>query len=337
MPLFRSPPGTRLYSPCEEEYLPLPPIMKTPHVIGLVVGSVLITIAIQESRISSIRAEAKPKTGQKILARESSAAQTAQATEVSSAPVRTKSLTQEPAAAPRETPNESFAGTARKMWDNPAGKSMMSQGAKMAVAMMYQDFVDGLDLSKEEGDYFKSLLGKEIADQQELGMKMLGATAEERKTLAEELKKRGTETEAEIKKFLNSEEDFKSFTDYKNHLPERQQLDGIRTAMTTKGVPLDADTETKLVDAMYRARTESNAPDLSGPGAMDEMAKGNLVESFEKSWKIQQQALGKDAAKFLNEPQMNAFQEYQKQAKEMQLMGLKMAEQMMDGKKDSAK
>ena len=74
------------------------------------------------------------------------------------------------------------------MWDNPAGKSMMNQGVKMAVGMMYQDFIDGLDLTKEEGDYFKNLLGKEIGDQQELGMKMLGATAEEQKTLAEEFK-----------------------------------------------------------------------------------------------------------------------------------------------------
>ncbi len=313
----------------------MPSLMKTPNVIGLVAVAVLITVAIEESRISSIRSVAKAET--KTFVPKPPATPAAIAAEEPGAPVRTKNRPEEAAATPKETPEESFAGTARKMWDNPAGKSMMSQGAKMAVAMMYQDFVDGLNLSKEEGDYFKNLLGKEIADQQELGMKMLGASEEERKPLAEELKKRGTEREAEIKKFLNSEEDFKSFTDYKNHLPERQQLDGIRTAMTTKGVPLDAGTETKLVDAMYRARTESKAPDLSGPGAMDEMAKGNMVETFEKGWEIQQEALRKETGKILNEAQMTAFQEYQKQAKEMQLMGLKMAEQMMGGKKDGAK
>ena len=110
---------------------------------------------------------------------------------------------------------------------------------------MYQDFVDSLNLTKEEGDYFKNLLGKEIGDQQELGMKMLGATAEEQKNLAAELQKRASDSEAEIRKFLNSDEDIKAFTDYKNRLPERQQLDGIRTAMSSKGVPLDAETETK--------------------------------------------------------------------------------------------
>ena len=107
--------------------------------------------------------------------------------------------------------------------------------------------------------------------------------------------------------------------------------------MTTKGVPLDAETETKLVDAMYRARTESKAPDLSGPNAMDELAKGNIVETYEKSWEIQQQALNAETAKILNAAQMTAFQDYQKQAKEMKLMGLKMAEQMMSGKKKEGK
>ena len=62
---------------------------------------------------------------------------------------------------------------------------------------------------------------------------------------------------------------------------------------------------------------------------MEEFAKGNIVETFEKSWEIQQEALKGETAKILSVDQMAAFQDYQKQAKEMQLMGLKMAEQMM--------
>ncbi|MEO5916775.1 MAG: hypothetical protein ABIS50_21285 [Luteolibacter sp.] len=312
--------------------------MKTPYAIGLVAASVLITVAVEESRISSLRGNME--TMQSVAPAKAPATVSAAPAEEPGAPVKTKSRSELAPAAPvkeADTTEESFAKTARKMWDNPAGKSMMNQGVKMAIGMMYQDFVDGLNLSKEEGDYFKNLLGKEIADQQELGMKMMGATPEEQKTLAEELKKRGEDNEAEIKKFLNSDEDFKSFTDYKNHLPERQQLDGIRDVMSTKGAPLDADTEAKLVDAMYRARTESKAPDLSGPNAMDELAKGNIVETYEKSWEVQQEALRAETSKILNPTQMEAFQDYQKQAKEMQLMGLKMAEQMMSGKKKAAK
>ena len=316
--------------------------MKTSYAIGLVATSVLITAAIEESRISSLRSSLKvaekaisskqPDTGS-ITASNNVVAEQAP-------PVRTKSSPEpRPVPPPKagESDDESFEKTARKMWDNPAGKSMMNQGAKMAVAMMYQDFVDGLKLSKEEGDYLKNLLGKDVTDQQELGMKMMGATPEERKALADELSKRGKDNEAEIKKFLNNDEDFKAFNDYKNHLPEHQQLDGIRATMSSKGVSLDAETETRLADAMYHARTQSSAPDLSGPAGMDELAKGNIVETYEKSWDKQQAALQAETGKFLNDAQMAAFQEYQKQAKEMQLMGLKMAQKMMPGMKDGAK
>jgi hypothetical protein len=317
--------------------------MKTSHAAALAAAAVLVTVAIEEARIATLRAALKSGEKSSSAAAPKSQAIASKAGDApGTAPVRTKNRAEaKPPAAtepaePAESAEESLAKTARKMWDNPAGKSMMNQGVKMAVAMMYQDFIEGLDLTKEESDYFRILLGKEMADQQELGMKMLGASEEERKTLAAELTQRSADAEAEIRKFLNSEEDFKAYKDYKNRLPERQQLDGIRATLSAKGLALDADTETQLVDAMYRARTESKAPDLSGPAGLNELASGNIVETFEKSWASQQEALRSEVGKILSEPQMAAFQEYQQQAKEMQLMGLKMAEQMMPGKKDKA-
>jgi hypothetical protein len=301
--------------------------MKTSHAVGLAAASVLITVAIEESRISSLQKNVT--TARTELAHAKVASSAPASTTESEAPVKTKSRSELAPAKPAEAPEESFATNARKMLDNPAGKSMMNQQAKMMVAMTYQDLIDGMGLTKEEGDYFKNLLGKEITDQQELGLKMLGATPEERKTLAEELKKRATANEEEIKKFLNSDEDFKKYTEYKERLPERQQMAGVQASMSGSGVEMDADTEAKLLDAMYRARTEAKGPDLSGPGAMEELAKGNIVETFEKSWQAQQDALSEEAGKFLTPAQLTAFQEYQKQAKEMQLMGLKMAEKML--------
>ena len=304
-------------------------------------AAVLITVAIEETRIASLRAELQKQPVPRANASPAIAAKTESTNDTPAPPVRTKNRSEaKPADTPKPAPepeDESFAKTARKMWENPAGKSMMNQGVKMAVAMMYDDFITGLDLNKEETDYFKTLLGKEMADQQELGMKMLGATPEEQKALGEELIQRGKDAEAEIRKFLNSDEDFEKYTEYKNRLPERQQLDGIRSTMSAKGVPLDPETETRLLDAMYQARTNSKAPDLSGPAGFEEMAKGNMVETFEKSWATQQETLKAEAGKILNEAQMAAFQEHQQQLKEMQLMGLKMAEKMMPGTKEKSK
>jgi hypothetical protein len=308
--------------------------MKTPYAIGLAIVSVLIAVAIEESRIASLRSTLKMEA--------LSAAKPAPAVasngngEAKDPSVRTKSHSEVkpgPALKAGDSEDESFAKAARKMWDNPAGKAMMNSGTKMAVAMMYQDFIDKLKMTKEEGEYFKNLLGKGMADQQELGMKMLGASPDEQKALVDEITKRSGENDAEIKKFLNSDEDFKSFSDYKNRLPEHQELDGIRTVMADKGAPLAPETETRLADAMYRARTQSNAPDMSGPAAMDQLAKGNMEETFVKNWEKQQETLRVEVSGILNETQMAAFQDYQQQMKEMQLMGIKMAAKMMPTKK----
>jgi hypothetical protein len=315
--------------------------MKPPQVLVLVALAVAMTVAVEEYRISSLRERLAvagvPDQGSRATP------ELVAASDDGEGPLKTKS---NPEARPTasvitppviETPiiGKSFASNARKMWENPAAKSMMSQGAKVAVALMYQDFIDGMKLSKEEGDYFKNLLAREVSDQQELGMKMMGASPEERKVLAEALSKRSEDTQQDIKKFLNNEDDFNAFNAYKNRIPERQQLDGIRTAMMAKDVPYDAAVEAKLVDAMYRARTEADAPDLSGPDAMENLANGDLVGNFEKTWSAQQEFLEKETKEFLNPEQLAALKEYREQMKEMQLMQIKMAEQMISDKKDA--
>ncbi|MES2476820.1 MAG: hypothetical protein V4640_13635 [Verrucomicrobiota bacterium] len=316
--------------------------MKAPQVLVLVSLAVATTVAVEEYRISELREQLASRGGAEAII-SSSTVSAAGGGDVA-APSKTKSSSDERPAPPVITPpvieppilGKSFASNARKMWDNPAAKSMMSQGAKVAVAMMYQDFLDGMKLSKEEGDYFKDLLAREVSDQQELGMKMMEATPEERKALAEDLKKRGEQTQQDIKKFLNNEDDYKAYSAYKNRIPERQQLDGIRTAMAAKGAPLDQGVEAKLVDVMYRARTEADSPELTGPAAIENLASGDLVGNFEKTWDAQQEFLTLETKGLLTGEQAAAFQEYRQQMKEMQLMQIKMAEQMMSDKKDAA-
>ncbi|MBC8127262.1 MAG: hypothetical protein H8M99_09005 [Gloeobacteraceae cyanobacterium ES-bin-144] len=314
--------------------------MKTPYAIGLVVASVLITVVIEESRMSVLRTEIETGKLTKSVTVTEPPSPSRGTNEQEPPPSRTKNRSELKPTSPAvtaDTEEESLVKSARMMWDNPAGKSMMNQGVKMAVAMMYQDFIDSLKLSKEEGDYFKNLLAQGMSNQQEIGMKMLGASEEEQKVLVDEMTKKEAEHEEEIKKFLNNGDDYKSYKDYGNHMPERQQLDQIRSTMSSKGLPLDKETETKLVDAMYRARTESNTPDLSGPKGIEKLSDTNLVEDFEKGWATQQEILLKETSQFLNEAQQAAFQEQQKQSKEFHIMSLKMAETMMSGKKDKNK
>ncbi len=307
--------------------------MKISHAIGMMILAVIVTIAIEESRIAGLRAQLqKSETAERVAPGRTRPEQDAADRAADLAATRSTRVAERPAPGASPTPSEDagdFGKSVRKMWENPAGKSMLNQGVKMAVAMMYEDFIDSLDLTKEEADYFRDLLGAEIANQQEFGMKLMSATAEEREELMKEMERRRVENEEAIKTFLNNEEDHKRFEAYKDRLPERQQMDGLRAAMAGKDASMDGETESRLIEAMHRARKQPDVKDLSGISGMKALADGNMTEVFEKSWETQQAALRKEVSGILNEKQQEAFFEYQEQMKEFQIMSLKMAEKMM--------
>lgn len=311
--------------------------MKTPQVVGLVIAAVAATAAIQEVRISRLKKGLadSPAASMEQEARGSQAAAETSGQGPVEAPLVTKRdrppVAEPDPSEPAGDEDEPMVKTVRKMWENPAGKAMMNQGVRIAVAMMYEDFIETMDLTKEESDYFKDLLGNEMVMQQELGMKMMSASPEERMELAKDLEERRKENEEAVRKFLNNDEDFQAYTDYKDRAPERQQLEGVRAAMQSKGTTLDPDTEAKLVEAMYDARKNAGTGDFSGPDALEEMAKGNMTEVFEENWQRQDEALMKEVGGILDEDQLEAFREFRGQMKEMQMMGLKMAEKMMGG------
>jgi hypothetical protein len=317
-----------------------PAIVKPLPTFGLVAVAIAITVAIEESRIAGLRdrldkSSAVAATPAGSPAKEALASTASATTPATPLPTKSSDRPVKPAATPEgEEGDEELGKTVRKMWDNPAGKAMMNQGVKIAVAMMYEDFIESLELSKEEKDYFKNLLGQGMADQQEIGMKMMNATPDERTALTKELEERKKANEDAIKAFLNSEDDSKRFADYQNRLPERQQLEGIRATFGAKNATLDADTETRLVEAMYQARTNSKGADFTGPDAWSKMADGGLVKNFEQNWEAQEQTLMKEADAILDDSQLAAFKDYRQQMKEMQLMSMKMAEKMMSGEEE---
>jgi hypothetical protein len=313
--------------------------MKSLPTAGLVAAAVAITFAIQETRIASLRRSLADVTGP-AAARSHAPGKSGKAREASGTdagtarPARTKAADRPAPPAADEEVDESLGKTVRKMWENPASKAMMNQGVKMAVGMMYGDFVQSLGLTGEEQEYFKTLLGRGIADQQELGMKMMSASAEERLALGVEFEERKRDNEEAIKAFLNSDEDHARFTAYQERLPERQQLDGVRAAFAALETPLDTATEERLVEAMYQARTTANTPNSNGPDAFAQTAGGGPVQHFEQRWALENEALMKEAGTILDPAQLESFREYRSQMKEMQLMGMKMAEKMMEGEEE---
>lgn len=112
---------------------------------------------------------------------------------------------------------------------NPAAKAMFAQGHMSTAGLIYGPFLKSLNLSEEEEKYFLGLLAGDFADQQQLGMKMMGAAnAEERTALAEEMEANKEARKKEVADFLNDKEDQKFFDDYHERLTEHQQMPGIK-------------------------------------------------------------------------------------------------------------
>lgn len=314
--------------------------MKTSHAVALTISAVLITVAIEETRIASLRsnkATSEPPQITKILRGTEGTASVIppQASLLEGPPTRRHRAAPESS---KKENTEILGKTMREMRDNPAARSMMDQGAKAAALMMYGDFIDSLDLTKEEGDYFQKLLAKQTIDQQGIGMKLLDASPEESEKLIAEMTQLEEEGKQAIKEFLNNETDIKKFENYEERMPERMQMDGIRSAMTEKEMPLTEETEEQVVSAMYKARTESGAfDDINSPEDLEALTSGNAAAVLEQGWAKEQELLRKELTGVLNPTQIQAFFEYKAQMREFQTMGLKMAEQMKPSDKAEAK
>ncbi|MEJ6560185.1 MAG: hypothetical protein QNL71_03895 [Akkermansiaceae bacterium] len=291
--------------------------MKNSAIIIVLVAALLGVVIVEESRISSLKDELaanqnSPSEVPKVRAAPSSTPSTLGSRDTSVA-VRPKKGETENA----ETPLEGFGKAMRKMADNPAAKAMFTQAHISTAESIYASLLEEFDLKGEERDYFLGLLSGELADQQQMGMKMMGAkTPEERKQA--------------IADFLNNKEDQEAFETYHDRLPEHQQLPGIKAAIATSGTELSGEQETALVEVMHSMRTGSaEAQKWDGAGGMEMMAKPDVVEIFEADWAKGKEAYKENLQGVLDDGQMKAFFESQAQMKEMHVMGIKMMRNMM--------
>lgn len=296
--------------------------MKSRFAIGLVVVLVLIAVVVVVSRMSAPEPETQQAGGKGSVAADGP----------ESGPARTKSraeLNPDSPETPEAADEEPPATSGRKMWDQPADDAEIHQAVQTVVKLLYTDLIKGLNLNEEEAGFFKTLLGKGYTKTQELGFKMREASEEERQALVEEMTRSEEANDKAIREFLNNDEDFQRYTDYKDRLPERQQIGRIRATMSSSKVPLDDETADRLMEAMHRVRKDSSGPDFYGPDAIEEVAKGGYEESFMASWEASQEALRPMVSNILNPEQLEAFQEYQKQMRDMKLKGLKTIEKAM--------
>lgn len=227
--------------------------------------------------------------------------------------------------------------TLRKMAENPVSRALMNTGIKAMASVWYGPLIEEFELSREEADYFMTLKAGLMAEQQQLGMKLMGAgSEEERRELQEEFEQLKEDHEKAVHEFLNDDEDIETYQAFEERLPEHQQMDGLRNSMAAAGAPLSPGQEGELVEALYRVRTAPGVSETNWEGAsgMEAIASGDARERFEREWHASNQRVLDEVGGVLNEEQMDAFGSYRDQMLEMQLMGIEMAEKMFQSNGD---
>lgn len=302
--------------------------MKT---LGWIVAAVLVVLlGIEELRLQKLRQQLAGMEPTTPVAADASAGTGSSDVVADAPPPRSGDRPDKPKPSELESSEREFGTTMRKMAENPVTQSMMNQGVKAMVGVMYADLIEKFGLTEEEADYFLALKASVLSSQQQLGMRIMGAKdATEREAIMQEIEDSKKENEDAIKEFLNSDADVATYETFEKRLPERQQLDGIRGSFSAAGTPLRPEQEAELIDAMYTARTtQPHLIDWNGTKGMDAIASGEASERFKLEWDQRAEHTAAAVAPVLDEAQMDAFRTYQEQMRDMQLMGLEMAEKM---------
>jgi hypothetical protein len=225
----------------------------------------------------------------------------------------------------------------RKMWAEmmkaPGMKEVMKQQRLAMLDMQYAKLYGTFGFSDEEKTFFKNLLGDRLGLEAELGIKLVGddLTTEQRSAIMKEYQDAKKTSDASIRDFLNSEDDYKSFQRWEDTKAERMQVEMGRSLFSSAGEDLSPDQEQQLIDTMYQVRsTPDGSVDFSKPENFDP-AKMNDEEIGRQLSRVDKHAqqVYDDAAKFLSPAQLGALRSMQQQWRTMTESGLKMAMMML--------
>jgi hypothetical protein len=226
-----------------------------------------------------------------------------------------------------------------EMLKAPGMKELMKQQQLAALEQQYGGLFARFQLNDAEKADFKQLISERLTAEQELGIELMseGLTPEQRKAYGEQIAEVKKASDAKIKEFLNSDEDFKTYQDWEGTKAERMQLEMGRSTFANSGEPLSPQQEEQLVNAMHQVNLQpSSVPDLSKPENVDplKMTPADIEQQLARydanAKSVHQQAQG-----FLSPKQLEALVASQQQWRVMVETGLKMSSMMFqqEGKK----
>ena len=223
-----------------------------------------------------------------------------------------------------------------KMMKDPAMREVMKSQMRSQVDFMYRDLFDllGLDAGKQE--QLTKLLVDRAGAGMDLGFSMMGGekiSDEERKKKTGAMAAATAESDKALKELLG--DDYAKYDSFEKSQPERQQLNTLNGLLKDKGIALSEEAESKLMDTMFKERTNFKYDvDLSDQKTMDpgKFTAGNLSRFQEQQAVLRGQILSK-VEPILTPDQLEVFRKSQEQQAAMEKMGMEMAQKMMGGKK----
>lgn len=224
------------------------------------------------------------------------------------------------------------------MMKNPAMREMMKKQQVAQLDMLYGGLMSRFQLSDEEKTNFKQLLADRMQLDGEVGLQMMDAsvTPEQRAALMKQLADSKKSSADRIKTFLNSDEDYKTFQNWEDSMPERTQLSMGQSLFSAAGEPLSPAQEEQLVQSMMAIRRQpgQNLPDLNKTENINpsNLTTAQIDRQLAKVDSDNQNVL-QEASRYLSAKQLEALKSMQQQWRAMQEVGLRMSSEMMGGKK----
>ena len=223
------------------------------------------------------------------------------------------------------------------MMKDPAMKEMMKTQMRSQLEFVYRDLFELLALDPAKQDKLTKMLADRAGAGMELGLSMMGGAkiSDEQKKQKTEAMKAATEASNKALKELLGDADFAKFESFEKSQPERQQLNTLNAQLKEKGIALSDEAESKLMDVMFKERTnfkyDTDFADQKNFD-MDKYTHEGLDRFAEQQKELSAKIL-KKVEGILTPDQMDVFRKNQEQQAAMQKMGMEMGLKMMGGKK----
>lgn len=196
-----------------------------------------------------------------------------------------------------------------KIMDNPAMNKMIEAQQKATIDVLYEEFVDGLNLTPKERKHFMTLLLAKQMKRVEFGLKMMGGiTPDQQATLMEEVGANDEYIKGEIEYFLNNKEDLEAFDYYEKSTNERTAVGGLAAKLEDSDHSLGDDLKDDLTRIMFEERknAEFTVEFSEEDGDLQKFTSAN-IDTYTKELGTVNDSIINRASTLLSEDQMKEF------------------------------